>query len=310
MQLAQVSSSVRAIAPLRPYLLLIFAALCWAGNFVLARGVSTQIQPVSLAVGRWTVAAILLAPLALPRLRDAMASLLAMRGRLLGLSLLGIAASNTLVYVGLQTTPATHGVLLNALMPMMVAVLAAVIWRKALPVGAWAGMAVSVLGILLIVSHGNPLSLIEIGIGGGELWVVGGMVCWAAYTVMLRTVSPQVDKLVLLWASVVLGLVMLTPFWIGELVMHGLPVPTRGAMAGVLYLGVFPSVLALFAYMSAVADIGASRAAAFLHLIPAFGTLMAALFLGEQLALFHYVGLAAILAGLVWTQQSSGREKA
>jgi len=302
-----VAASARVLAPLRPQLLLIFAALCWAGNFVLARGVSAQVPPISLAIGRWFVAAVLLAPLALPRLQAGLAPLLKMRGHLLGLAFLGIASSNTLVYIGLQTTPATHGVLLNALMPIMVALLAAAIWRKPLRPGAWLGMGVSVIGVLFIVTRGRPTEVFSMDSGAGDLWVVAGMACWAGYTLLLRSVAPQIDKLVLLWVSVVLGLLMLVPAWMGELWLHGLPHPSGRAFAGILYLGVFPSVLALFAYMRAVAEIGASRAAAFLHLIPAFGTLMAAAFLGEELALYHYLGLAAILGGLVWTQQASGR---
>lgn len=299
------SFSARLFAPLRPQLLLIFAALCWAGNFVLARGVGAQVPPVSLAVGRWLVAAVLLAPLAVPRLEASVAPLLEMRGRVLALALLGIAASNTLVYVGLQSTPATHGVLLNALMPMMVALLAALLWRKPLGGMASVGMLVSLAGVLLVVSEGHPARLARIGAGSGDLWVIAGMVCWAGYTVLLRTVPASVDRLVLLWGSVVLGLIMLLPAWGFELWQRGMPHPGSHAIAGILYLGVFPSVLALFAYMRAVNDIGATRAAAFLHLIPAFGTLMAVAFLGEQMALYHYLGLAAILGGLVWTQQAS-----
>ncbi|GAA5179342.1 DMT family transporter [Niveibacterium umoris] len=300
-----VSSSARGVASLRPQLLLIFAALCWAGNFVLARGVSAQIPPVSLAVGRWTVAAVLLAPLVLPRMAESLAPMLAMRGRLLGLALLGIATSNTFVYIGLQTTAATHGVLLNALMPIMVALLAAIIWRKPLKAGVWAGMGVSVVGVMLIVTHGQPAQFATMDASLGDLWVIAGMLCWAGYTILLRNVAPQVDKLALLWVTIVIGLLMLTPAWLAELALRGLPRPDGRALAGVLYLGVFPSVLALIAYMRAVAEIGAARAAAFLHLIPAFGTLMAVAFLGERLALYHYVGLAAILGGLVWTQQAS-----
>lgn len=287
-----------------PYLLLVFAALCWAGNFILARAMHADIAPLSLAFGRWLVALLVLLPLAWSGLRRQRALLWQARWPLLLLAGFGIAASNTLIYLGLQQTHATNAVLLNALIPLMVMLLSWVVWRKPLAGREWAGMAASLLGVLAIICHGQLGRLASLDLNGGDAWVVAGLACWAVYTLLLRHLPPGLERLTVLGVTVALGLLMLLPFWLAEVQRSGLPAFSQRNLFSVAYLGIFPSVLALLAYMRAVAILGPSRAAGFLHLIPAFGALGAGLFLGEQLAYYHVAGLAVIFAGLYWAQGS------
>src|SRR4029079_2875702 len=67
----------------------------------------------------------------------------------------------------------------------------------------------------------------------------------------------------------------------------------------ILYVSIFPSVLAFAAWNRGVQLIGANRAGPFVHLVPVFTAITATLFLGEHLALFHVAGFVLILAG-VW----------
>ena len=62
---------------------------------------------------------------------------------------------------------------------------------------------------------------------------------------------------------------------------------------------VFPSALAYLFFNRGIAMIGPNRAAPFLHLMPVFGSAMAILLLGETLQLFHMVGYALVLAGVI-----------
>jgi len=53
---------------LYPYALLSACMLFWAGNWVLARALRETMPPVAMTFWRWTVAALVLAPFAVPRL--------------------------------------------------------------------------------------------------------------------------------------------------------------------------------------------------------------------------------------------------
>ena len=76
-----------------------------------------------------------------------------------------------------------------------------------------------------------------------------------------------------------------------------------GAIGGIIgaaiaYFGLFPSIVAYLCWNSAVAEVGATRAGVFVHLMPVFGTVLAIVFLGETFRAFHAVGFVLILAGI------------
>lgn len=99
----------------RPYLLLTFTALFWAGNSIVGRAARDVMPPVALAWWRWALAFLLLLPFAWPHLRRDLATLKAQWRWVLLLGALGIGTFNTLLYTGLQTTTAVNGLLLQSM---------------------------------------------------------------------------------------------------------------------------------------------------------------------------------------------------
>ena len=75
--------------------------------------------------------------------------------------------------------------------------------------------------------------------------------------------------------------------------------PGTGALLGVAYVAIGASVLAFICWNRGVAIVGANAAGFTLHLLPAFGTVLAILFLGESFSAFHAAGIAVIIAGVV-----------
>lgn len=96
----------------------------------------------------------------------------------------------------------------------------------------------------------------------------------------------------------VIGLAILTPLY-GWDVFHGRTVAVNVAtVSSILYLALFPSILAYVFWNQAVVEVGANRSGQFLHLMPAFGAVLSMLFLGERLYGFHAVGIALIALGI------------
>ena len=92
---------------------------------------------MSLSFGRWLIAFALLAPMALPRAWRCRQAIRAQFGRVLALSVLGVAAFNSLVYTGVQTTTATNAVLLNSFIPLLTVLFGALAFGQRL--GRWRG---------------------------------------------------------------------------------------------------------------------------------------------------------------------------
>jgi drug/metabolite transporter (DMT)-like permease len=144
--------------------------------------------------------------------------------------------------------------------------------------------------------------LAQFELNKGDLIVLTGMLLWAAYTVFLRMKPADLPGLALLACCAIVGLGILLPFVVAELVFFGGYVEVAPAtLAAMLYVGIFPSFVGYVFWNRGVAEVGANVAGIFMHLMPVFGALLAWMFLGERIQLFHLAGIALILAGITLT---------
>lgn len=279
-------------------LLLALANLLWAGNWVAGRALREAFEPTALNFWRWVVATAVLAPFALPRLRGKATLLRRHAGILLLLALAGVAVFQSLVYLGLRTTTAVNAVLLNSSMPMFMLLCSWVIERERASARQIAGMLLSLAGIVVILARGEPASLLQLQLHAGDFWILLAMPVWGIYSVLLKRRPAELGGLEFLFVISTAGTLMLAPF--AAFGLQAAPRwPGEAAVLGVLYMGIGASVLAFFFWNRGVAVVGANVAGFTVHLLPAFGTVLAILFLGEAFAGFHAAGIAIILAGVL-----------
>jgi len=119
------------------------------------------------------------------------------------------------------------------------------------------------------------------------------------YSVLLKRRPPDLNGVSLLFVISVAGLALLAPAFALEVLRAPPRWPTAPEAAGVLYIGLAASVTAFICWNRGVAIVGANAAGFTLHLLPACGTVLAMLLLGEAFHPYHAVGFATILAGVV-----------
>lgn len=287
---------------------LIVPPLLWAGNFVVGRAVRHDLTPMTLSFWRWVIALICLSPFAYVTLRRDWRRYWDCRWQVLGVSVVGVAAFNSLIYLGLRTTTANNALLLNSLIPLLIVLLGACLYHQRLKMNQYVGLILSFAGVLTLVMHGNWSQWQDIHFVPGDAIVLAAMVCWAFYTLWLRQLPGDLDRIGLMVVQIVLALIMLLPFYVAEY-SSGLR-PTWGVVSfsALVYVGIFPSVIAYLLYIQAISRFGPARAGLTIHLIPVFGVMLSALFLGERLHAYHAVGIAAIVAGLICSNIRSKRE--
>ena len=281
----------------RPYVLLVLAALFWSGIFIIGRAVHEAVPPIGLAFWRWAVASLIILAAAYPHLVRDWPALRAGWRNIVLLAVLGVTAYNTLVYVGLQTTSAINSLLMQSTMPVVIILMTFLLFGERFTLLQATGVLVSLGGAVTIVSKGDWVALLGLSFNVGDIWVMGAVASYAAYSALLRR-RPSVHPLSLLAATFITGTIALAPFYGWEtLVVRAMPgdLATVGAVA---YLAVFPSVLAFFCYNRGVQAVGANRAGVFIHLVPVFGIFMAVAFLGEELSLTHLLGMGLIFTGI------------
>lgn len=287
-----------------PYLLLTLTALFWSGNMVIGRGLREAVPPISLAFWRWVIALLLVLPFALPHLRAQWPILRRHWAAMLALGLLGVGCYNTFAYIALQYTTATNATLLNSFIPIATIALAFMLLGKRLSGAEALGVLVSLLGVTIIVGRGDIDVLLAFSLNTGDLWMLAAVAVWGLYTVGLHWRPQGLDPMVMLFAFTVVGVSALTPFYAWEALVAGRQIDLHGAaLAGILYTGIFPGFLGYVFYNAGVAAVGPSRGALFIHLMPVFGTLLAAIFLGERPYGYHFAGIALVFAGIYLTMR-------
>ena len=224
------------------YFLLVLTVLFWAGNFVLVRSLVDLLPPVSMASMRWSLAFLLLLPFVYQRLwRDRM--LLIQHWKIISLlSLFGVAAFNTAVYLGVQHTTATSAALLQSSIPIMVLILSVIFFSEKISVKQFLGVCFSFLGVLVIIAKGQLDMLLAFSLNQGDLWILASVSCWTIYTVLLRYKPAELDGLSFLAASIFIGNLILYPlvYWELQYVDISSFKVNLDIATAVMYLAVFP----------------------------------------------------------------------
>lgn len=286
-----------------PYLLLTLAALFWSSNMVLGRAFRGEIPPLTLAFWRWIVALACTLPFALPHLKQQWPLLRRGWRPLLLLGALGIGGYNTFAYLGLQHTTATNAALLNSFIPIAtIAISWAALGKRLRPLQA-AGVLISLCGVLTIVGRGSLQVFAAFNLNVGDLWVLLAVLDWAIYTVALAWRPQGVHPMLLLATMLLIGIAVLAPAYAWEIGQGGHMSLSLESAAVIAYIGVFPGFVSYVFYNRGIAEVGANKGSLFIHLMPVFGTLLAALFLGEVPQWFHYLGIALIFSGIGLTMR-------
>lgn len=285
-----------------PYLLLSLTSFFWSLNWVVGKAMVGHVSPLALTFVRWFLAVSFMMPFAWPAIRANWPVVRRSWKTIVWLGFWGTGLHNAFAYVGLQYTTATNGVILNSSIPVMIIVIGWLVYRETITRVQAVGVAISLVGILAIVSRGDPATLAQLSLNKGDLIVLAGMVLWAAYTVFLRMKPADLPGLALLACCGVVGVVLLLPLFLAEMIFMGGHIDfTPGTVAAMLYVGTFPSFIGYVLWNRGVHEVGPNIAGIFVHLMPPFGALLSWLFLDERIQLFHFVGIALILAGIALT---------
>jgi drug/metabolite transporter (DMT)-like permease len=286
----------------QPYLLLALASLFWAGNIVLARYVAGHVPPLTLSCVRWIGTFLVLWPFARVHLRKDWRTLRANWPLLLVLAVTGFAINNALSYWAMQYTQALNGLMIQSSTPLFVALWSLLLFNVRLTMAQFAGIAISLIGVFVILLRGDLAALTAIQFNRGDLMFAGALLVFGLYSALL-TRRPAIHQLSLISFCTATGAMLLLPLALWEYASGLVLTPDLLSLATLAYVILFASALAYLFFNRGISLIGPNRAAPFLHLVPVFGSVLAILLLGEELKPFHLVGYALVLAGVIIASQ-------
>jgi drug/metabolite transporter (DMT)-like permease len=290
-----------------PVLALSLSSLFWAGNFTVGRALRDDIDAIALNYWRWLVAALVLLPFSIPVLRRKMPLVFRHWKLLVSLSITGVVAFHICVYRALQTTTAINALLFLSICPVLILFGSRLVFHETLRILQMIGVIVSLGGVIVLLTHGEPERLMLLQFNPGDLWMLLAILLWSAYSVILKTKPDELSQTVLLASIIVLGITMMTPIY----VFYGHQNPgfsiSSPVFFGLLYIGIFASVLAYYFWNYGVSKLGPNRAGSYLHLMPLFGAAMSILFLDEGIQTYHLLGAVFIATGIMMSHRQMDR---
>lgn len=293
----------------RAYIAAVFVVIFYSGNILVGSALD-DLPPITIAFFRVLIASILLLPLGARSAWRHRATFRRHAGPFALLTLTGVTFFNMFIYGAVQHTSATNVSVLEAVIPVVTALLSAWLLRERLRPVQWTGVLVSFAGALWVVRAGaqgpgavewNP----------GDLIMIGAIGCWAVYSIAVKRylhLFPEYGAVFLMSATSVPVLGVLAGV---EWVIGGIPELGQAVhWVGLVYLGAFPSVIALLLYNRAVGVLGASQAAVFLNFLPVVTMLGAYLFLGETITVGQILGAGLVVGGVLLTTRTARRRDA
>ncbi|HET7326580.1 MAG TPA: DMT family transporter [Nocardioidaceae bacterium] len=294
---------------MQAYLLCVLVVVFYAGNLLTGKALN-GLPPVTIAFTRLVIAFLILLPIGWRSAWLGRRSFVEHGRPLLIMTATGVAFFTTLIYAALQSTSATNVSVLEAAIPAVTVVLSVFAFRERLRPLQWMGVAVSLFGAVSVVMDGNILALGSVDWNQGDGIMVAAVLCWAVYSVTVRRHMRHFPEFGALLVMTGLALLALCPLVVAEWVVIGeFPLEAGPHWWGLLYLGVFPSVVALAFYNRAVATLGASQASAFLNFLPVATMLGAYLILDEQISAAQISGAALVMAGVFLTLRAPPRSR-
>ncbi len=295
------------------YVKLVLSMFIWGGTWVAGRIVAREMAPFSAAFLRFFFAALFLV---IVQMRVEKRFPLPTRAQVVPLLLLGLTGIflyNACFFSALKTVEAGRSALVIASIPACVALGAALFMGERLAPSRLLGIPVSLLGVAVILSDFKLGTLLSGGVGVGELFLLGCVLAWTAYSLLGKRFMAGMTPVFAVTWSCLFGCAMLLPFALSEGLLGRLPTVTFTVWGNLLFLGVMATGLAFCWYYEAIKAIGASRAGVFINLVPVAAISLGVVILGEHVSLGLAVGGALVFAGVFLTnrpQHPNGRRKA
>jgi drug/metabolite transporter (DMT)-like permease len=289
------------------YLYLVLTTFFWAATFHLGKYAVAYMSPLSVGAWRFLIAgAALVVYLCAKKAWDTQA----VRRNLwpiIAMGVVGVFGFNVALFYGLTLTSSVNAALIMAFYPAMTAIMSSLLSGEKILPRQLLGFAISLSGVVVIVTHGSLHNLLTLSISSGDLIMLVGCACFALYSVIPKRFVHNVPSLLLTTSTIIVGALMLT--LTASIVSNDLFVmPSTNVSLTIVAMALFGSVLAYMWWNQGIARIGATRAAIFGNLIPVFSSLIGVA-LGQSLSIAQLVGAALVIAGVIATMNSTPQNK-
>ena len=279
--------------------MVVCATLFWAGNFNIGKVAFIEnIAPFTLAFLRWSLVWLILIPFTYKEIFRLKKIIFKNFKLLFLLGLSSVFLYSALTYKALNYTQVINASLFNTAVPATIILICFLLKIEKTNIFQLAGLLISTLGILAIVTRLDLNILSSLDFNKGDLLMIIAIISWGVYSAFLKKRNFEISLLALIQITCSIGLILLAPVFLIELNQGHSVNMNINLLSILLYVAIFPSIGSYYCWAGAVSIIGANRAGIFLSLIPLFSTIFAMIFFDEKFLFFHLIGSILIILGL------------
>ena len=285
---------------------LFFATLFWAGNFIVGKAASiNEVPPISLNFYRWSIAFFILLPFTYKELYQKKNYILNNLGIFSILGITAVSIFNSALFYSLQFTQVITGVLMISTVPVMIIFLSAILKIEKTNFFQLFGVALSLTGVLFIITKFNFNILLNLDFNKGDLAALFAMFSWSLYSALLKKKKYELSQISLLQVVIIFGVIYLFPIYLINIKMGSVINLNIPFFLILFYVVLFPGITSFFFWIKGVALIGANKAGVYLHLMPILATILAMLIYKEQIMFYHYIGAIFIISGIIFSNKKN-----
>lgn len=280
-------------------LLVILSTFFWGANFDVGKYVVEYMPPIIAAVLRFVIAALVLTILVFYKETNIVQVIKTNWKIFIVLGLLGGAGFNGLFFYGIKYTTPVNGALIMATNPIVTVILASYLLKEPIFLNHRIGMFFSLLGVVLVITHGSLDMLLHLNIAFGDVLIMGANMCWGFYGVLNRRYLNNSKPLITTAATMVVGSLFLMLFAVFS--GHSINEFTNTSLIlfiAILFMSLLGTVLAFLFWNYGIANLGVVQTSIFFNLVPVF-TVLVSIGFGQPVSLLQLIGGLLVIFGVL-----------
>ena len=271
------------------------AASIWGGMYVVSKVVLDVVPPFALVTMRLLLGGFTL--WLIIALRGGIHTSRLQFWQVFGVGMIGYGISLSFQFIGTKLSTAANGALVTSATPAFILLFAWVILKERITATRLGALVISTLGVVAVI---DPRSArIDPRLFLGNLSLLAAALTWALYSVLIRLVTRRLDVLAVSLIAFVGGLPIVVPAGFIENSVTHIGTITPGILAGILFLGIIATALAMVLWNTSFAMLDASVASLTFFAQPVVGTLLGWFFLKEAITPLFLLGGVLIAIGLL-----------
>ncbi|MBB6633387.1 DMT family transporter [Cohnella thailandensis] len=287
------------------YLTLTLSAIFWGANFNAGKIAVEVMSPTQVAAWRFIIAGLVILVLYWIKERPAWSSIKPYAWIYLLMGLIGIFLMNIFLFKGLAATSPIHTSLITATNPLLTLCLSVFLLKEKINLRQLAGIAISFLGVLFVLTNGS-LTKLEL-ISTGDLYVLLATALWALYGILGKKYVGNGSPLATTALTMAIGALFYLPyssFATGD----ASSAKILEAWLAVIFMALFCSVLAYLWWNQGIARIGANQTSLFFNIVP-ISTMAISALSGESIGVAQMLGALATICGILWSTRTAKRSR-